>query len=251
MKLIINADDMAYSQDVNDTIFDLMDKRKISSATVLAGGAALDDAVRRIKGYPGCSFGVHLYLTELRPLTNSAIWGKYQLLDDNENFNTGIRHCKRTDEIREAIFDEWCSQVDKLNHLQVQISHIDSHQHVHTIPWLFFILKRVQKKYNIRKVRKTLNLYDSSSAPANHLLFKKWLWNFMLANIYRTKVTRYFTKLDWFLRIMQKAPSKYAGTFEIMTHPGSDLYENDVDLLLSGWENYIPKSFELISYNEL
>ena len=69
MRIIINADDLGISQEVNDAIFGLMAEGKVTSATILANGPAVEEAARRVAEFPECSFGVHLNLTEFKPWT--------------------------------------------------------------------------------------------------------------------------------------------------------------------------------------
>lgn len=251
-KLIINADDLGYSQRVNDLTFELVNKGRVSSATVLAGGIALDDAVQRLKAYPQCSFGVHLNLTELKPSTATELWQKYEILNEKGNFNGNIRRCRPTRELRRAIFKEWSRQIDLLFSMGVRISHIDSHHHVHTIPWLFLVLKRIQIKYGIRKVRRSRDLYHGSEKkPSRTLLLAKWCWNNALANIYETKVTsRFISSFDSFLRFTRESHS-VPGTIEVAVHPGQNGFEAETALLSSNWKDSISQSFEMISYHQL
>ncbi len=72
MRLIINADDLGRSPEANRAIFDLMDRGLVTSATVMANGPYVDEALSRVGHYPRGSFGVHLNLTEFRPLTQNA-----------------------------------------------------------------------------------------------------------------------------------------------------------------------------------
>jgi hypothetical protein len=67
--VIVNADDLGMSREVNDAIFELMSRGRISSATILANAPATRDAARRAQAFPRCSFGVHLNLTQFEPLT--------------------------------------------------------------------------------------------------------------------------------------------------------------------------------------
>ena len=69
--VIINADDLGLSRRVNDRIFNLIETKRITSATLLTNGPEFLDAVARIKAYPHASFGVHLNLTEFPPLTKN------------------------------------------------------------------------------------------------------------------------------------------------------------------------------------
>lgn len=83
-RVIINADDLGISLRVNDSIFELMEYRRISSATLMATGPAFDDAVSRMPKFPHCSFGIHLNLTEFAPLSGKI--RLHQILDKKGEF---------------------------------------------------------------------------------------------------------------------------------------------------------------------
>jgi len=63
--------------------------------------------------------------------------------------------------LAQGIYDEFCAQVARVQSLGVKVSHLDSHNYVTTIPKLLPVLKRVQKRFQIRKVRITRNIYGS------------------------------------------------------------------------------------------
>src|ERR1700687_3982114 len=113
MKIIINADDLGIHRDVNDAIFALMGERRITSATLLANGAEVEDAARRLDGFPYCSFGAHLNLSEFRPLTTGA--GLKPILRADGCFaGNRLREIRSTGALREAVFAEWSAQVERL-----------------------------------------------------------------------------------------------------------------------------------------
>jgi len=69
MQVIVNADDLGMSANVNEAIFELIAAGRISSATLMANGPAMREAAARLHLFPHCSFGVHLNLTQFQPLT--------------------------------------------------------------------------------------------------------------------------------------------------------------------------------------
>jgi len=113
LKVIINADDLGLSTTVNAHIFDLMARGRVSSASILAGGEAFEDACRQAIKFDECSFGVHLYLTEFRPLTGSPVFADCGLLSSKGEFNSNIRRVRPNRHLKEAIYKEWCAQLDR------------------------------------------------------------------------------------------------------------------------------------------
>jgi len=161
MKIIINADDLGYSMDANQAIFSMMTQRRVTSSTLMANGPAFQDAVQHIPDFPDFSFGIHLTLTEFTALTTPQVFYDTKLIDERGVFagDLHLRQLRPTPALLKAIWIEWEQQVAKLLDHGVSISHFDSHEHTHTIPWLFWNLKKLQKRFNIRKVRQTINWY--------------------------------------------------------------------------------------------
>src|SRR4029077_3491125 len=72
LRLIVNADDFGMTDAVNQGIVDEHDRGIVTSASLMATGAAFEHAVALAKTRPNLAVGVHLTLTEQRPLTGSA-----------------------------------------------------------------------------------------------------------------------------------------------------------------------------------
>jgi predicted glycoside hydrolase/deacetylase ChbG (UPF0249 family) len=72
MMIIVNAEDLGLSVDVNEAIFDLMDRGNVTSCSLLANAPSTEEATVKSRRYKDQSFGVHLNITEFRPLTKSA-----------------------------------------------------------------------------------------------------------------------------------------------------------------------------------
>ncbi len=229
MRIIINADDLGISPAVNQAIFGLMDSRRLTSATLLANGAALEEAVARIPDYPHCSFGVHLNLTEGRPLTSNS--DLRLILDETGRIvPDAIRRVPLTSSLRRAVYCEWAAQIEKLLSLGVPISHIDSHHFVHTIARLFFVLKRLQRRYGIRRVRLSKNLYSPAEGASWRLLLAKRFWNAALRNYHRTATTCDFTSLQTFIELASSRPLA-CESVELMTHPGHPEFDAETRLV--------------------
>jgi predicted glycoside hydrolase/deacetylase ChbG (UPF0249 family) len=248
--VIINGDDLGYSKTVNESVFDLMSQRKISSATIIPNGPCVEDAVERSKSFPWCSFGVHLCLTEFEPLT--AAGASLPFVGKDGRFDESSFSCSRPDgHVKRNVYEEWCGQIRYLQSLGLPISHIDSHNHVHTRPWLFFVLKSVQRTFQVKKVRISMNLYyNREHNPSYFLLLKKKAFNLALRRYYPTRTTETFTNLRWLKLILDRRPLKL-NNVELMTHPGKEASVQETNLLTSEWFERFTKSYRIISYNEL
>ena len=251
MRIIINADDLGISPEVNASIFDLMARGRITSATLLANGPEVEAAAREAARHPACSFGVHLNLTQFRPLAPRP--GLDSIMDDAGSFSGRFREIPLTASLREAIFAEWSAQVERLVSLGVEVSHFDSHHHVHTVPGLFRVLKRVQRRFAVRRVRATRNVYPADATPSRATLILKAGWNFALRHHYRTRTTDGFTAFGTFRSVAGARPAVLGrhASIELMTHPGSEGYESETRMLDDDWRERLGFPTELISYHDL
>lgn len=253
MKVIINSDDLGMNSFVNERILDLMSQRRITSASILANGPSVEDAIRFLPKGTGCSLGVHLNLTEFEPLTPSRDLGGLRGCLNEKGAFAGERTLRLLDitpSLQEAMFRELRLQVEKVISLGVKISHFDSHNHMHTIPQIFPVLKRLQKHFAIRKVRTTWNIYSPKSHPSVALRIKKRIWDFALRHYYCTTTTQGLTSFATFYDLARKEALSY-NSIELMTHPGHVEYEEETRLLYRDWEREIVFPVHLIGYYAL
>jgi predicted glycoside hydrolase/deacetylase ChbG (UPF0249 family) len=253
MRVIINSDDLGMNPVVNERILDLMSRRRITSASILANGPSVEQAIRLIPKGTGCSLGVHLNLTEFEPLTPARHLGGIQAcLNENGAFagQGNLSRLSMSPSLQEGLYRELRLQVEKVVGLGVKISHLDSHNHIHTIPHVFPILKRLQKEFGIRKVRTTWNIYPPEKPVSRALLIKKKVWDFALRRLYGTRTTQGLTTFAIFYDLARRK-ELLCHSIELMTHPGHVEYEEETRLLERDWENEILFPVDLISYHAL
>ena len=270
MDLIVNADDLGMSREGNKTTFSLMEQGLVTSSTLLANGPYIEEACQFVSEFPQCSFCAHLNVTEFLPLTGSSHLSA--LLDDTGSFDRNrIRQIPIDSALAEGIFDEYCAQVETLQSLGIRLSHLDSHHYVLTIPRIFPILKRLQKKYQIRKVRITRNIYADrligrpgltaevlglgpdfgAHDVSGTLRLKKWAYNFLLRHYYRTETTQGFSGFRLFYEYARSRIMKHR-TFEVTVHPENPYYDpSEIAILESSWREELNFPVRLISYLEL
>ncbi|MBP7865795.1 MAG: ChbG/HpnK family deacetylase [Acidobacteria bacterium] len=255
MAFIINADDLGQSQTINRAIREYAERNLISSATILANGPCFDEVRSIAQNYPNISFGVHLNITQFEALTSLNDLKEYGIVDGGNTLKRFATwgNFRWNSRIRAAIHGEWAAQIERLLDNKIRISHIDGHQHKHLLKELFVVLKRLQMKYRIRRVRVV------SRGPLAAKIDKAFLSNrihyYMLKYIYRTKTPAIFsTYLDMYnlLKGGHKLPANRV--IELMTHPGGTSlpYFREENELME--QSSIPKvvaGFKLISYWDL
>ncbi len=250
IRIVVNADDLGISEAVNEAIFRRLENRTVTSATILSNGPFTAQAIKRVHRFPECSFGVHLNLTEFKPLSANSRVALSEILDEGGHFNgNAIREIKIGVPILRAIYIEWCEQIEHVMRMDAQPSHLDAHHHVHTIPQVLPVLALLRRRYKINRIRISRNLYTSQSLPTPGLLTRKRLYNRALRAI-GFKTTGIFTDLETFVRLCSlQLPGER--TVEVMTHPGSEAHVEESRLLDSDWLTALAYHATLISYKAL
>ena len=278
-KIIINADDLGISHEVNKAIENAIKNGVISSSTIIANGPAFNEAIQIVKQYPEISVGAHLNLIEFHPLTNQELFNKYELTDSEGNFREGAIFLIKvfTKELLHAIEEELDAQLTKIEKSGITISHIDSHQHTHTIPQLRDVIVSIMTKHKISRVRRVhvpsirlmlasrrnevVHLDKSTAVQPKRknilirrikLLFvicQTTMWNRFFKNqfVVTDDFYAYRTLYYNFHILKRKVEGK---TVELMCHPGHPAFVIETELILS---NVLKEktSFQLITYNNL
>ena len=171
-KLIVNADDLGADEARNAGIFEAIHAGTVTSASILPNGPALNDALRRIRflSQRNVSFGIHLNLSEGKPLSSNLKWitGKdgcflkkphaHQLfmgLCDSDENSDGYseRGSKAVSALQGEIAQEVNAQIESLLKTGVRIDHLDGHQHIHLFPAVFPAVVDLVRRHGIPWMR--------------------------------------------------------------------------------------------------
>ena len=153
--LIVNADDLGWTEGVNRGIADAHRNGIVTSASLLANGAAFDDAVKTAGQLPGLGVGVHLNLSDGRPAAPPR--EVTSLLNEVGEFSGGPQSlllrltAGRVDP--GEVEKEWDAQIQKVRAAGIRPTHLDGHKHVQMLPGLFAIALRLAKKHGIEAMR--------------------------------------------------------------------------------------------------
>jgi hopanoid biosynthesis associated protein HpnK len=154
-RLIVNADDFGLTAQVNQAIIAGHHHGLISSASLLANGGAFESAVALSRQAPRLGVGVHLNLTEGRPVAPSS---SIPSLANGQGF-----FARTPGSLWRAIILGRVSTADLERELRAQIekvvaagivpTHLDSHKHVHALPVLGKMAIRLARAYGIPAIR--------------------------------------------------------------------------------------------------
>lgn len=251
IRIIINADDCGISEDVNLKIEEYINKGLITSTTIMSNMPDTIGAQRLYHTYKEqVSFGIHMNLTEGKPMRKSQLLlDKGLLIEEHNdvifNENNKIDQHIYTKEIENELFLELSAQIDNVLSHGIQISHIDSHHHTHTRPYMLRILPKLLKEYGIDKVRRMRNYMPSIK---NRIPRNLW-WYLIRMQAKGVRTTDYFAGYEEFIKLWRNGFIKQGAIIELMTHPGG-YSQNSEGLLMES--NLIKETkAKFINYNSI
>ena len=156
--LIVNADDLGWTDGVNRGILEAFHHGIVTSTSLLANGAAFGGGVEAARSAPGLGVGVHLNLSDGPPMADRET--VTTLLNDNGEFAGGpesllLRRARGGISLAE-VENEWDAQIQKVRDAGIAPTHLDGHKHVHMLPGLFEIALRLAKRHEIGAIRVAL-----------------------------------------------------------------------------------------------
>ena len=284
--LILNADDFGYTRGVNEGIIRAHRDGLLTSATLMANGAAFDDAVERAKANPTLGVGCHLVLTG-----GNAVAPKEKirsLADENgrlpQSLPALVARLSVGSVRREDMETELRAQLEKIRRAGIDLTHVDTHKHTHVHPRVMDAVGRVAREFGITRVRNPIeHLRDSwrTARSENSGLVENMAvscavrsagaWFQAISRKHGLRSPDHFLGLAVTGRVSAAALCRLIDTLpdgrtEIMTHPGvcddelrstdtrlNEQRETELDGLLSPKARQLAQSkgVRLISYREL
>ena len=154
-EVLFNADDFGLSRGINEGIIKAFKGGMLKSASLMVTGDAFMDAVELARKNPLLNTGIHLTLVggksvlmrEAIPtlVTNEGFFRKdfYSFMQSYLLGSIELKDIER--EIR--------AQFEKYLGMGLKIRHVNSHQHIHIIPSIFRVVKRICDEFEIRNIR--------------------------------------------------------------------------------------------------
>jgi hopanoid biosynthesis associated protein HpnK len=153
-RLIVNADDFGFTSGVNRAIVEAHTRGIVTSSTLMAKGAAFEEAVQLAKNAPNLSIGCHVVLIDGQPVLACE---EIPSLTASQRFHDGLKtfalralsHRLNSDEIAA----EATAQIRKIQSTGISVSHVDTHKHAHLFPQILRPLLRAASECGVRAIR--------------------------------------------------------------------------------------------------
>jgi predicted glycoside hydrolase/deacetylase ChbG (UPF0249 family) len=144
--LIVNADDFGFTPDVNQGIIEAHRNGIVTAATLMAGGAAFDDAVALARATPTLDIGCHLVLV-----------GGMSLAAPGRRLPASVAELVSALALRRiSVYGELAAQVERILAAGLAPTHLDTHKHTHMLPSVALALAWISGEYRIPWVRRPL-----------------------------------------------------------------------------------------------
>lgn len=254
MNFIVNADDFAVSESINKTILTMHKKGIVTSTSIIAAGECFDNAIEISRNNPKLSIGAHVCLDgpyylgkEFHPVINNSTNGistKREIAKNLLKFSID----------ESEVYKECCRQIEKIIDHHIQISHLDSHHHLHINFSVLNIMIRVAKKYKIPFIRTQKVLLLENQNFSNycyrfcHQLYLKSRIN-AVDGIYEPNINENSNFEIDYNKILKLLTLKNP-IIELILHP-QEINDPQTKFFSSGRVMDLLMQRDLISYNDL
>lgn len=255
--IIVNADDFGRHEDINAAVEQGLLQGCLRSATVMPGGRAFEGAVSLARRYEELGLGVHFTLVDGRPILPAAeipslVTEQGCFYPDHNAFlKQYLRGNINFDEVRR----ELSAQLRKVENTGVPISHVDSHQHMHTLPGIIDIVIDLTKQAGIRALRTPCTpIFAGNFGGLGQLIGRLGLGTLARMAKYKAKKQGLVTPEHFAGIVAGEAVSEAEllhvirtmrdGTTEVMMHPG---IHNGVLQQDSGWQHDFEEELRAIT----
>ncbi|MFZ0685404.1 MAG: ChbG/HpnK family deacetylase [Terriglobales bacterium] len=255
--MIVNADDFGLTAGVNRGIVEAHTSGVVSSATLMANGAAFGDAVASARSAPKLSVGCHVVLVDGKPVSPpDTVDTLLAIRSAPDHFYSSLSGFAARAMLggfdRDQLVAEVVAQIRKLQAAGVQVTHLDTHKHAHIFPEILGALLRAARICGVRAIRNPI--VPVKAIPGRLFKKKRELWKrygqvrvlHTFAGQFRQRTKRAgLLTPDGVLGVIETGASEDSGygsllretltnlpegTWELVCHPGY----SDADLRAAG-----------------
>ena len=158
-QLIVNADDLGLTKGVNRAILEAHAGGVVTSTTLMANGAAFEDAIGLLHSAPGLSVGCHVVLIDGTPVSPPDAVTTMRAIRsaEPEKFYSRLSAVAAR-----AVFGgfhpdeltgEIVAQIKKVQAAGIRVTHLDSHKHTHIFPAILKSLVKAARICGVPAIR--------------------------------------------------------------------------------------------------
>jgi predicted glycoside hydrolase/deacetylase ChbG (UPF0249 family) len=155
LRLMITADDCGLSYGIDRAAIDLHSAGMLSTASLICNFPEINSAFERYSAHPEIELGVHLNLSEGKPLSEAA--RRSPLVRHSglfhDRFLLFARSFFPSEKLLNVMREELTAQMDVFVQAGLQPAHITTHHHFHSMPALRNIIKDLAQQYQVSWVR--------------------------------------------------------------------------------------------------
>jgi predicted glycoside hydrolase/deacetylase ChbG (UPF0249 family) len=258
MRVLLHADDFGASRETVEATVACIEQGAVTSVSVMPAMDATADAVAYARTHPELDVGVHLtFVAEGggRPvLTRREV---PDILDDEGGFLPGrtVRLRALARRLPTAQIElEVAAQIAAVRDEGLEITHVDSHRHIHKLPLFRDALARTLPAFGIRRVRAVQNVFlrKPLRSPTYWI---GWHWQRGLVHAFVTTNHMYMPTsagdVEWEQSLAEIARG-LEGTLEVGVHPGyGDWRDGERTSVLAFAELARRDGHELVGWRDL
>ncbi len=154
-RLIVTADDFGRDVAINEAVEAASCDGILSGASLMVAAPAAADAVARAHRLPGLRVGLHLVLSDGRPVLPPGevrgLVGADGRFDDNQ-IRAGLRYFF-VPGMRRRLAAEIRAQFEAFRATGLALDHVNAHQHMHLHPTVARLIVEIGRSYGLSAVR--------------------------------------------------------------------------------------------------
>ena len=159
-RLIVTGDDFGLALPVNEAIEEAHRKGILTTASLMVGATAVEDAVSRATRCPSLKVGLHLVLVEGRPIMRPQ--AVPDLVDRRGEFSShlvraGFKFFFRP-AVRRQLALEIRAQFEAFQKTGLPLDHVNGHNHMHLHPTILGLILKIGQDFGLKAIRCRMSL---------------------------------------------------------------------------------------------
>lgn len=163
-RLIVNADDFGFTGGVNAGILHAYTDGIVTSTTLMACGAAFEEAVEIAQSNKGLGVGCHLVAVGEK--TVAPVSSVPSLVDADSRLPRTVTDLAikiARGQIKQGDIEiEFRAQLTKLSDAGITPTHLDTHKHAHVHPVVLKAVLKVAREFGIAKIRRPFQSFSNT-----------------------------------------------------------------------------------------